>query len=364
MLTNLPTIDTEQAENLLRFFIRTGNNTFLFGRRGIGKTQLAIEAIKALGYKVGLVNLSAIERPDLAGYPNIASDEDVITFKSPWFLPPLKDKADLVLLFDECDKSNDDVQAPLLEILGSKTINGKPINAVACVLLGNLLNEGAKSNLLSSALLDRGAKYELTFSAEKWLAWARTHGVHDLVIGFLQHNPGLICGETEYTAMASPSPRSWTLASNAIIEARALKMMDAETVFAIVGGYVGEIVGKQFRIWYEHYRRFEPMALSLVEKGVSPSDWSKWGLTEQIVFVIVAAQTSRLRFIAASKTKPKYAYVERLVSFLDGVEPELQTLAITNSFPLEMVVNPAYRLYQEPSFFAMSQRLSGKGLTT
>lgn len=357
---NLKELNAEEAGNMLRFSIRTGSNLFLFGRRGVGKSSLTTNAIKALGYKVGNINLSTLERPDLAGYPNIINnDGDVITFKSPWFLPPLKDKADLVLVFDECDKAPIELQNPLLEILSSRTINGKPINAVACVLLGNMIGEGANSNLLSSALLDRGAKYQLVFDAEKWLIWARNNGVHDLVIGFLQHHKELICGESEYS-MASPSPRSWTLASDAVKKAREFKLVDIETVFSIVSGFVGLEVGTKFRVWYEHYRRFEPIANSLVEKGTHPVDWSKWSPTERMVFVICACHLARLRFVESKvKGKGRYVGIERLCGFLEGIDLELQVMGLANSYPAEFVVRQDVKLYSCSAFFEMSKRLSG-----
>jgi MoxR-like ATPase len=93
----------------------------LFGRRGVGKTEIAIQAVKECGFKINYINLSVIERADLAGYPDMLSSGDVISFKSPVFLPPLlNDKPDSVILFDEVDKSSPEITAPLLEILQSK----------------------------------------------------------------------------------------------------------------------------------------------------------------------------------------------------------------------------------------------------
>src|ERR1035441_3378046 len=88
---NLPEIDQEQALHLSKFFIRSHQNLFLFGRRGVGKTHIAMQAAEACKYKLNYINLSVIERPDLAGYPDMQSEGDVITFKSPSFLPALED---------------------------------------------------------------------------------------------------------------------------------------------------------------------------------------------------------------------------------------------------------------------------------
>src|SRR5574338_808417 len=141
---NLPEIDQEQALHLSKFFIRSHQNLFLFGRRGVGKTHIALQAAEECNFKVNYINLSVIERPDLAGYPNIHEPGEVITFKSPAFLPKLLDanKPDSIILFDEVDKAPPEVTAPLLEILQFRAVNGIPLNIASCILTGNLINEG------------------------------------------------------------------------------------------------------------------------------------------------------------------------------------------------------------------------------
>ncbi len=359
MLTNLPIINVEECENLTRFYVRSNDNVFLFGSPGLGKTAIATQSILALGLRCSYINLSVVERPDLMGYPDLKDDGDVVVYKSPHYLPNLKDdKPSCALLLDEIDKTPQENTHPLLELLQTRSINGVRKNIAAIILTGNTMEDLSGSNPLSKALLDRGAKYQLAFDFERWLEWGKRNGVHDLVLGFLKHNPAL-CNQTiTREAMAFPTPRSWTLASNAIYRAKALKLVDIETVSAIVSGFVGEKAGIQFRVWYEHFRRMEAPALSLVMKGIEPAEYSEWSITQQIVFVIAAAQTARLKFIEASKTKPRYQCIERLVGFLERVEPELQGLALSHSFPIEMVADPRYKLYQEPGFFALTQKLS------
>lgn len=349
---NLQEVDQEQALHLAKFFIRSGQNIFLFGRRGVGKTQIAIQAAESCKLKVNYINLSVIERPDLAGYPNMYEPGDVVTFKSPSFLPSLTEKkSDSILLFDEVDKASPEVTAPLLEILLHKSINGKPLNAAACVLTGNFVNEGAYSNLISSALLDRGAKFILSFNFEKWVDWAKGHGVHDLILGFLHSNPDLACGKIEETTYASPSPRAWTMASDALLKARDLKIVDIETVTQIISGYVGGEAGLKFKIWYEHYRRFEPSVLNLLENGTMSLNFKELTPTEQFVFVISACHWAKHKVLAENpKTKNKLVYLEHLCNFLkqNNVSYEIQTIGL-NLFDGEIITK--YKLYDQKAFF-------------
>lgn len=357
---NLQEIDQEQALHLSKFFIRSHQNLFLFGRRGVGKTHIALQAAEECGFKVSYVNLSVIERPDLAGYPNMNAPGEVITFKSPAFLPKLLDaaKADSIILFDEVDKAPPEVTAPLLEILQFKAINGSPLNVAGCILTGNLINEGAYSNQISSALLDRGAKYILSFNFEKWVDWAKAHMVHDLILGFLRSNPEFACGKIEDSCYASPSPRSWTLASEALIKARDLKIVDIETVTQIISGFVGGEAGLRFKIWYEYYRRFEPFIHSLIELGSMTLDFSKLAPTEKVVFVISACYYAKQKALSEStRSKNRFVYLENLCKFFttSKVDDELQLTGLYNSFDFDLITEN--KLYACKEFFDLFTRL-------
>jgi hypothetical protein len=357
---NLQEIDQEQALNLTKFFIQSSHNVFLFGRRGVGKTDIAIQAARECGLKVNYINLSVIERPDLAGYPDMSTPGDVINFKSPYFLPKLAPgaKPDSVILFDEVDKAQAEVTAPLLEILLFKKINGIPINAAACVLTGNLANEGAYSNDISSALLDRGAKFILQFNFEKWVDWAKAHNVHDLILGFLRSDPEFACGKVEDANYASPSPRSWTWASEALIKAKALKMTDIDSVTQIISGYVGSEAGLRFRIWYEHFRKFEPHVHSLIDRGDMSLNYDELVPTEKVVFVVSACYYAKRR-VFSDKSKNKFVYLENLCNFFQQckVEYEVQVMGLVNSFDFDMI--RAHKLYTCKPFFDIFTKLSG-----
>ena len=362
---NLPEINQEQALHLGKFYIRAGQNLFLMGRRGTGKTALAFQAAEACQLQVNYINLSVVERNDLCGMPNIFEQGDLITYKSPVFLPPLAagHKPDSIILFDEVDKVSPECTAPLLEILQFRKINGKPINAAACILTGNLANEGAYSNIISSALLDRGAKYILSFDFEGWVAWAKDNGVHDLIIGFLRSNPELACGAVDDLCYASPSPRAWTLASEAVIKAKELKIVDIETVEQIVSGFVGSAAGMKFRMWYEYYRKFEPIIHSLIETGKTTFDYPGLMPTEKLVFVISACYYAKQRMLAAAiKSKTRLVPLENLCRFMEAyhVDHEMQTMGFLNSFPFDVVAK--HKLFECQVFFELFEKLNA-GLT-
>lgn len=356
---NLQELDQEQALNLTKFFIQSQHNVFLFGRRGVGKTDIAIQAARECGLKINYINLSVIERPDLAGYPDMNTPGDVINFKSPNFLPKLLDgyKPDSIILFDEVDKVQPEVTAPLLEILLFKKINGVPINAASCILTGNLIHEGAYSNEISSALLDRGAKFILQFNFEKWVDWAKAHNVHDLILGFLRSNPEFACGKETDSYYATPSPRSWTWASDALLQAKDLKISDIDSVTQIISGYVGSEAGLRFKLWYEHYRKFEPHVHSLIDRGEMSLNYSDLMPTERVVFVVSACYYAKQK-VFREKSKNRFAYLENLCNFFQQckVESEVQIMGLHNSFDFDMI--RSHKLYTCKPFFDLFTKLS------
>lgn len=360
--SNLAEIDQEQALNLIKFFIKSNQNLFLFGRRGIGKTHLVLQAAKECNYKVNYINLSVIERPDLAGYPDFHADSNIVSFKSPYYLPELleNETPNNILLFDELDKASPEVTAPLLEILQFKKINGKPLGVASCVLTGNLLNEGAFSNQVSSALLDRGSKYLLSFHFEKWLDWARSNDVHDLILGFLSTNQELICGKYDDIQYASPSPRSWTLASDALCKAKELKISDAQSICQIVSGFVGKEVGLKFKIWYENYKKFDPYIHALLEYKEMNFNYKNLIPSEKLIFVVSTCYLAKQKTLLNIKNKNKFLYLENLCHFFDKyeIDLELQTIGISNSFSFENITK--HKLYSCKIFFDHFTKLNEK----
>ena len=357
--TNLQQISQEEAMNLTKFFIGCGKNILLFGKRGTGKTEIILQAIKECNLQVNYINLSVMERCDLGGYPNIASQSDIIDFKYPHFLPKLKDgyQPNIVWVFDEIDKCSPETTAPLLEILQFRKVNGVPLNIAACVLTSNLLNENAYSHLISSALLDRVAKYSMTFNFPLWMDWAKANGVHDLILGFLGSDPSYACGTAEDSAFASPSPRGWTWASQALLKAKELKMADIDSVSQIISGYVGSEAGLKFKVWYEHYRKFEPYVHSLIEKGEMQFDFNSLMPTEKLVFVISACYFAKLK-VFSEKSKNRFIYLERLCNFFTeyNIESEVQIMGLHNSFDFEQIKK--HKLYQCKVFFDLFKKIS------
>lgn len=358
---NLQQLDQEQALNLCKFTLKSNGNILLIGRRGTGKTHIALQAAKELKLNLNYLNLSTLERSDILGFPLLNDPGDTVKYKSPYYLPALKagEKSNTVLLLDEIDKAPPEVTAPLLELLQFRTINGTPVNVSACVLTGNLVDEGAYSNVISTAILDRCSKYILQFQFDKWLDWARLNEVHELILGFLKTNSDLTCGKINDLSYASPSPRAWTLASDALYKARLSKIVDIETISNIVCGFVGYDSGLKFKIWYEHYRKFESHVQSIIDCCEMAIDWKLLQPTEKIVFTISACQLAKNKILDSKNKKvDKCHYLNNLCDFFIKykVDKEIQIMALHNSFNFDFVAK--HKLYECQKFFDVFSKLN------
>jgi hypothetical protein len=134
-------------------------------------------------------------------------------------------------------------------------------------------------------------------------------------------------------------------------------MSDIESVTQIISGYVGSEAGLQFKVWYEHYRRFEPFVHSLIERNEMLLNFNDLMPTEKLVFVVSACYYSKLK-VLGDKSKNRFAYLERLCNFFNRyqVEAEVQVMGLHNSFDFDMI--KVHKLYTCKPFFDHFSKLS------
>ena len=132
MLNDIYEVTQDTLNYLYKFNINTGGNILIFGPSGIGKTEMALQAAKNIGYEAIYVNLSTLESPDLVGIPK---EVNGVTTHAPVEFLPLRNsnKKPVVLIVDELDKAADELQNPMLELFQFRSINGKPLNIQAII---------------------------------------------------------------------------------------------------------------------------------------------------------------------------------------------------------------------------------------
>lgn len=294
---NLVRINTKQYADNLKATMKFGGNVFVAGRRGSGKTEIAKNIIKELGYEEVYLNVSTMERTDFSGYPDLMSQNkstEFVNFLLPVFYKKLiaaGDKA--IALIDEVDKVDNALQAPLLEFTQFKTMNGRKLpNLQGCIMTGNLISEGSQRPSLP--LLDRAEKYLLEPNHEHWLKWAgESREIHPSITAYINDNPQDLFGEeNEEDNYASASPRGWHNASKLLKfgEHEDNKWSNDLLVSKVVG-CVGKKAGIKYRMYFDHYANLLPLIDKIMKSkekmdGLS-KEFIKLEKTKQVVGAMI-----------------------------------------------------------------------------
>ena len=336
---NLTSVSTEEYQDLLKGSIETNSNLAIFGRRGSGKTIIAKDVVRE-GYffenrtkvREVYVNLSTCERPDMGGYPDMfgltvdkhdsreAKRQRFVQFILPMFFQPLMEgDLPVVAIFDEVDKSDESIHAPLLEIAQFKSINGRELpNLATCIFTGNLISEGSKRPSLP--LLDRTEKYLLRPDVNSWLKWAGTSGkIHPSITAFLYDKGHYLFGSEDGCGdnYAEPSPRGWELASRVLFAGEKLGWQK-NLLNMKVSGFVGKEAGTQYDIYFNHYQELLPLVKQIFEGQDVSVEYEKLSPSMQLyAAMIVCSRLSGILDKADLANRPKeLSYVGKFMQIV------------------------------------------------
>jgi hypothetical protein len=324
---NLQKLSIKDLQEHLKGTIEYGGAIFVVGRRGGGKTASAEAAIAKSNRRKVYLNASTFDRCDAGGYPKILGDnkDDYVRFMLPEYYRALIDGDEpCTVLFDEIDKADTSVLAPLLEFIQKHTINGRGMKNLSSVIMtGNLIAEGGQRPSLP--LLDRAEKYVVETSTSHWLDWSAESGeIHPSITAFVNDNPDDLVGEVDPgDVYADASPRGWHNASK-IIQFGESRKWSKDLLTAKVAGCVGKKIGIKYASYFEHYVVLLPI-VDKIMNGQKTPEFEKLKPSEQLVAVmIVAARLSRE--IDKKKDLPKVFDV--VGNFLQTVDPEVALISL------------------------------------
>ncbi len=366
MLTDLRVIDQNEYASLLQFSIKSKGNLLVFGQAGVGKTEMAKQAVEASGLKFKYVNLSVLEAPDLLGLPVIdrSGAHPKVEYAAPSFLPRADETKDrYVILFDELDKAKEELQNPLLECLQSFSINGNDLAIHSIIATGNLPDEHAFSKPVNHALTNRCQVFKLQATTDAWLSWANSAGVNFLVNGFIGQNIDWLskpAPEGDPTAYCRPSPRSWAWAAEDLDVAMAEKDTDnVDFLTMIVSGRVGSAAALKFKVWLDHYRHIAPEIDKLVTTGKHPGQMSMDRL-----FVASISAMEAVRKTSQNKKKDEndtdhlkrvHAVARNVCPWIASLSKEFQIAALKSVISPEILSK--FRLVEVKEFVDISRVL-------
>ena len=363
---NLQSITTVDYSQILTGSIHSGTNLAVFGRRGSGKTEIAKQTIKTT--LVGdekptkplqvYINLSVAERTDMGGYPDmfgamesakkLSEDEKIHRFVN-YILPTFFEAMivgdrPVVALFDEVDKADASILAPLLEITQFREINGRALkNLHSCIFTGNLISEGSERPSLP--LLDRCEKYLVQADTNSFLNWAAASlKIHPSIMTFLEHKPGQLYGSLDGAGdlYAEQSPRGWEYASRALFYGEK-HGWSPELMLKKVSGFVGKSAGIEYDIYFTHYHELMPLVKRIFKGEDVKQDYKDMnrGMKIYAAMIVCSMLAGILDKAKASETGTK-SQVPELINvgkFLTAcVEDEDVFVSVRTQLTLQRVV--------------------------
>lgn len=348
---NMEKLNTKKLSEHVGASIKIGGNLAVFGRRGSGKTEIAKQEIKKSEMREVYINLSVLERVDIGGYPNILAPQRTtrfVDFLLPQFMEHLVEgKKKVVVLFDEVDKADVSLWAPLLEITQFRSINHMPLpNLHAIIMTGNLISEGG--NRPSPPLLDRAEKYLVEPDVHSWLDWAGKSGrIHPSVSAYISDHPkdlfGAIDPEERYS---DPSPRSWDRASQILFQGEKYGWGSA-MLNEKVSGCVGKDAGIKYSNYYEHYMELLPLVENVFKGKNVGSEYKKLEPSKKLVacMIVCARFAAQLDALQNSELPDSTKFVGK---FLGDVAYENVLVSVRSQIQIERLVK--HSIDEEPTF--------------
>jgi hypothetical protein len=362
---NMKKISTKELSEHVAASIQAESNICVFGRRGVGKTEIAKYEIAKAGLREVYINLSVFERPDMGGYPDVMSSarqKEFVDFLLPTFYEPMiKGNEKVIALLDEVDKADQSLWAPLLEFTQFHSISGRPLpNLKGIIMTGNLISEGGQRP--SPPLLDRTEKYLVEADSESWLNWAGQRGhIHPAITAYIADHPkDLFGGVDPDDRYADPSPRSWTRASSLVFKGEKFGW-NTDILNSKVSGCVGKDAGIRYSNYFDHYQQLLPMIEELFHGKDIKSKYTPLEPTRKIVTcMITSARLSALLDNCDPNNLPKKAVnaIEYVGKFLNYAGDENVLVSVRSQIQIERLMK--YNIDEQQDWKTIITKISDK----
>lgn len=221
-------------------------STMMWGKPGIGKTQVAEALARYIGGKLYDVRLTTIDTSDLRGLPYYDHDTKQTMWYRPEDLP--KDDQPAVLFLDELSSAQPHIQPTVYGLLQERRVGQHLIpDNVIIIAAGNGITDGAVAYEMGTAISDRLIHLSVVADPKDWVEnYAMVNNLHPAVIAFVKTQPQHF--ENSELAMKNEkliatSPRSWEKVSQ-VMNA----INDRLTRQLIINGILGQEVASEFMI--------------------------------------------------------------------------------------------------------------------
>jgi AAA domain (dynein-related subfamily) len=193
------------------------NSIMLWGKPGIGKTQIVEQLARHIKGKLYDVRLTTIDTSDLRGLPYYDHDTKTTQWYRPEDLPRGEEPA--VLFLDELSSAPAHIQPTVYGLLQERRVGQHKIpDNVIIIAAGNGVTDGAVAYEMGTAIADRLIHIQVVASADDWVKnYAIPQNLHPAVVAFIRTMPQHF-ENTEASMkqehLVATTPRSWEKVSN------------------------------------------------------------------------------------------------------------------------------------------------------
>lgn len=165
----------------------------IWGKHGIGKTELVENFAKANGYDFAYIAPAQFEEMgDLVGMPKIVDGKTV--FAAPNWIPTTNEKG--ILLIDDVNRADDRILRGIMQLLQNyELVSWKLPESWQIILTANPDGGDYSVTPMDDAMLTRMLHITMIFEVKTWAKWADENNIDNRCINFVLTHPNVITGE-------------------------------------------------------------------------------------------------------------------------------------------------------------------------
>ncbi|GAA0412868.1 hypothetical protein GCM10009133_21540 [Cocleimonas flava] len=167
----------------------------IWGRHGIGKTQLVEQIAEENGYDFAYVAPAQFEEMgDLLGMPYLDKETNSTKFAPPEWVPTTEGPG--ILLIDDVNRADDRILRGIMQLLQNYELSAWKLPSKWHIILTANPEGGDYSiTTMDDAMLTRMMHVSMEFDVKNWASWALKNGVDERGVNFVLTYPELVTGE-------------------------------------------------------------------------------------------------------------------------------------------------------------------------
>jgi len=223
-----------EMKEVLRACIEADIPAFVWGERGIGKSDSVFQLSEEMDMEFRDLRLATQEVSDLIGMPS-RGDDQTRWLKPEWF--PAEGTRGILFL-DEANRAPRDVIQAVFQLVRDRRMHTHVLPAGwRIVSAGNYESAGYDVRRLDEAFLSRFLHINAEVSVDDLCTWGTANGWSDKTVNFLQANTKMVVENCDNTSFyePKPDPRRWDMVDRLV----ATGLLTGAKLQAALTGLVG-----------------------------------------------------------------------------------------------------------------------------